>query len=131
MPDDFTLLVAPSLENSDSRLATFAESLADLRPFWPGLAERLADEAQSRWPLRRKTGRLRKSLTWDGKSLGRGGVYKPSRDRLVFGTNLFYARFAHFGTQQQRKTPLIRLKEADTTKQLAEWARERAEAAGL
>ena len=38
------------------------------------LSEHLADEAQRRWPLRRRTGKLRKSLTWRGNGLGRGGV---------------------------------------------------------
>ena len=132
MPDDdFTLQVAPSLDNSDSRLSKFGAAFTDLTTFWPSLAERLADDAQSRWPLQRRTGKLRRPLTWIGKRLGRAGVYKPSRDWLVFGTNLFYARFAHHGTQRQRETPLVHVNEADITKRLTEWARERAVAAGL
>ena len=32
--------------------------------FWRELGETLADDAQARWPLRRRTGKLRASLTW-------------------------------------------------------------------
>ena len=119
------------LAEGDKALREFAAGVEDWRPFWRELGEHLADEAQSRWPLRRRTGRLRKSLVWSGQRLGRGGIFESSPNRLEFGTSLFYSRFAQYGTKKQQATPLIHIDEAAISQRLAEWARGRLSAAGL
>lgn len=119
------------LTQADTALRRFAATVADLRPFWAQLGERLATEAQSRWPLRRRSGRLRRSLTWSAGRLGKGGVYEPSPDALRFGSSLFYGRYAQYGTARQRATPFIHVDEIDTSKRLAAWLRARAQASGL
>ena len=58
---------------ADKGLEGLETAALDLRPFWGELGERLADEAQARWPLRRRTGRLRRSLTWRGNRLAACG----------------------------------------------------------
>ena len=58
------------LADGDRALRQFAAQLSDLRPFWRALGETLADDAQARWPLRRRSGRLRESLVWRGDKLG-------------------------------------------------------------
>ena len=83
----------PPLEAVDARLATYAAVLTDLRPVWPIIGKSLADESQRRWPLRRRSGRLRKSLTWSGARLGRSGIFQSKREKLVYGSRLFYAAF--------------------------------------
>ena len=70
------------LSKADRALRRFSAQVDDLRPFWRSLGETLADDAQSRWPLKRRTGRLRKSLVWAGSRLGRGGVFESSPDLL-------------------------------------------------
>ena len=126
-----TNIAVTGLASADRHLRAFAKHLENLTPFWATLAEHLADDAQARWPLRRRTGALRKSLVWRGARLGRSGVYEPTATRLIFGTDLFYARFAQYGTKRQRKTPLIHVDEDDARTRLAEWMTARAEAAGL
>ena len=59
------------LSESDSALRKFAATILDLRGFWSKLGEALATEAQGRWPLRRRSGRLRASLVWAGGRLGK------------------------------------------------------------
>ena len=125
-----TIRVDANLGQVETRLRRFSDGL-DLRPFWSELGERLAAESQARWPLRRRSGRLRESLRWAGKKLGRGGVFEASPDRLAFGSEIFYARFAQFGTRKQRATPLIHVNEDDVGTRLTAWARERATASGL
>ena len=117
--------------DADRRLRAFAKHLETLVPFWRELSEHLADEAQRRWPLRRRTGKLRKSLTWRGNGLGRGGVYEATANRLAFGTSVFYSRFFQYGTTRQRTTPLIHVDVADARTRLSEWMTARAEASGL
>ena len=119
------------IAQSDSGLRKFAASVEDLRPFWRLLGRDLADDAQQRWPLHRRTGRLRESLTWAGDRLGRGGVYLPTPDSLQFGSAVFYSRFWQFGTKRQRARPLIHIDEADHADQLSSWLRARAAASGL
>ena len=119
------------LDGADRHLRAFARQLIDLRPFWRELAERLADDVQSRWPLQRRSGRLRTSLTWRGTRLGRHGVFESSQNQLRFGTDLFYSRFPQFGTTRQSKTPLIDIDEEDASAQLQRWVRDRATSAGL
>ena len=114
------------ITESDNSLRRFEAASGDLRPFWRELGERLADEAQRRWPLRRRTGRLRKSLQWAGDRLGRGGIFESSPDRLRFGTALFYSRFAQHGTKHQRATPLIHVNPDQHADQLSSWLRARA-----
>ncbi len=119
------------LGQADTGLRKFAAQVDDLRAFWPRFAKGLADESQRLWPLRRKTGRLRQSLTWRGNRLGRFGIYEPDPDRLRFGSAVFYARYPQTGARKQRKTPLINIDEKQHGEQLAEWLRGRAAAAGL
>ena len=119
------------VREADAALGTFAAAVGDLRPFWSELGEHLADEAQRRWPLRRRTGTLRRSLTWAGTRLKEGGIYEATQSRLTFGTSLFYSRFAQYGTRKQQATPLIHVDETAIGQRLTEWARGRAEAAGL
>ena len=127
-----TLRVAvDGLTQADIALRRFAAGLEDWRPFWRQLGERLADEAQRRWPLRRRSGRLRKSLTWAGAGLGPRGVFEPSPDRLQFGASIFYSRFAQFGTKRQRKTPVIHVDEKQHVELLRAWLRARAARAGM
>ena len=124
-------IAVTGLRDADQHLRTFAKHLADLTPFWRELAEHLANDVQQGWPLRRHSGRLRKSLTWARGRLGLGGVFEPTANRLAFGTDLFYARFAQHGTTRQRKTPLIDVDVDDARTRLSDWMRARAEASGL
>ena len=119
------------LADADAALLAFSKQITDWRPFWSQLGEHLADETQRRWPLRRRTGTLRQSLTWAGDRLGRGGVFEADPDRLTFGSAVFYGRFAQDGTKRQRMTPLIHIDHADIRTRLAAWARDRAAAAGV
>ena len=128
---DFRVDVDPTLERTTKALATYSSLVSDLRPYWRELAERLSDDTQSRWPLRRRSGKLRRSLTWAGSRLGRGGVYKARPDRLVYGSRVFYASWAQRGTRHQSATPLIHVDEADIGKRLDAWTTERARVAGL
>ena len=119
------------LAEGDRTLRRFSAQLADLRPFWRELGETLADATQARWPLRRRTGRLRKSLVWRGDTLGPRGIFESSPDRLKFGSAVFYGRFAQSGTKRQRATPLIHVDAKAHSEQLATWLRDRAASAGL
>ena len=119
------------LEKADTGLRRFAATVEDLTPFWRTLAERLADDAQSRWPLRRRTGKLRRSLTWAGKRLGRGGIFRSRPDRLTFGTRIFYGKFSHFGAVNQPVRELLHVDPAYIGARLDAWTVERARAAGF
>ena len=119
------------ITESDSSLRRFSASVEDLRPFWRELGERLADEAQRRWPLRRRTGRLRRSLVWAGDRLGPRGVFSSSPDQLTFGTNLFYSRFHQYGTKRHAARPLIHVDADRHSSQLSSWLRARAVMSGL
>ena len=83
---DFQIHVDPPLETTTKNLATYSELVSDLRPFWDQLGRALADESQRRWPLKRRTGALRASLTWAGNRLGARGTFESTRDRLVYGS---------------------------------------------
>ena len=124
-------LKVDGITRADSGLRKFAASVSDLTPFWRELGEGLADEAQRRWPLRRRTGRLRQSLTWAGAGLGRGGIFESSPDRLRFGSALFYSRFHQYGTKRHAAGPLIHVDADRHSSQLSSWLRARAEASGL
>ena len=120
------------VREADRALRRFAAQVDDLRPFWRELGRGLAETIDTRWPLRRRTGRLRKSLQWAGDRLGRGGIFESDPDRLRFGTAIFYSRFAQHGTKRQRATPLIHVDEPQHADQLSSWLRARAAAkAGL
>ena len=119
------------VREADAALGTFADTVEDLTPFWRQLGERLADEAQRRWPLRRRTGKLRQSLTWAGDRLGPYGVFEASPDRLTFGSRVFYGRFFQHGTARSRAFPLIHVNDEKHVEQLSTWLRARAEASGL
>ena len=119
------------IEKADAGLRALHDAADDLRPFWRELGARLADTAQARWPLRRRTGRLRKSLTWAGNRLGRGGVYEADADRLRFGSAIFYGRFFQHGTTRHAARPLIHVNEAQHGEQLGAWLRARAASSGL
>ena len=116
---------------ADSGLRRFSSQIDDLQPFWRELGRDLADEAQARWPLRRRTGRLRRSLMWAGDRLGRGGVFEASPDKLTFGSSLFYSRFHQFGTKRHAARPLIHVDADRHADQLDSWLRARAEDSGL
>ena len=64
------------VSESDTWLRKFAATVEDWRGFWAQLGKSLADTAQARWPLRRRSGRLRESLAWSGNRLGRGGIFE-------------------------------------------------------
>lgn len=130
MPDQLMVNVT-GLQGQTTALGRFARSVDSLESFWRELAQSLADEAQSRWPLRRRTGKLRKSLTWAGNRLGRGGIFEADPDRLQFGTAVFYGRFHQFGAKNVRRRPLIHINPPAIREQLATWAKARAVAAGL
>ena len=119
------------LKQADTGLRTFAATVTDLTTFWRLLGRSLADEAQRRWPLRRRSGRLRKSLVWSGGRLGKGGVYESSPDRLTFGTAVFYSIFSQHGTKRQKARPLIHVNPDEHTEQLRTWLQARAVASGL
>ena len=116
---------------ADSKLGKFADAVLDWRPFWRELGADLAREAQERWPLRRRTGRLRRSLQWAGNRLGRGGVFESSPDKLTFGSAIFYGRFHQRGSKRTQRRELIHINEPQHAQQLDAWLRKRAEAAGL
>ena len=124
-------IAVDGLKQADTGLRKFAATVIDFSPFWSQLGRSLADETDRRWPLRRRSGKLRRSLTWTGSRLGKGGIYESSPDKLQFGTGFFYGRFAQFGAKRQRATPLIHVDEAAHTKQLRTWLQARAAAAGL
>ena len=131
MSDRLTVHADPPLESVDKNLATFAALSSDLRPFWQELGERLAADTQSRWPLKRKSGRLRRSLTWSGNRLGRFGIFQNKRDRLVYGSRLFYGAFSQKGTRHQPARKLIHVDQDAIAARLDSWMTERAQAAGL
>ena len=72
-----------------------------------------------------------RSLDVGGDRLGRGGIFESSPNRLEFGTEIFYARFAQHGTKKQRARRVIHVDETDIGQRLALWAKSRAAAAGL
>ena len=119
------------LRQADNSLRRFAAQVDDLRPFWAQLGRGLAETIDARWPLRRRTGRLRRSLTWAGHRLGRGGIFESSPDRLRFGTTIFYSRFHQHGTSRHAARPLIHVDEAQHADQLDSWLRARAVMSGL
>ena len=131
MADRFSVTASPTPDAAADRLETAARSLGDLTEFWPALAKSVADRAQARWPLRRRTATLRASLTWHGSGLGRLGIYEPSRDALRIGTAVFYAGFHHHGAKNLRKRSLLSIDAADVTDRLGAWTRGRLVAAGL
>ena len=119
------------LTQADLALGRFAATVENWAPFWAKLAESLSDTAQTRWPLRKRSGRLRKSLVWTGQKLGKGGVFESSPDKLRFGTTVFYSQFSQYGTRNQRARPLIHVDEAQHAEQLTTWLQTRARAAGI
>ena len=122
---------ATGLHEADQALDALAAAALDLRPFWSELGADLSRTSQERWPLRRLSGRLRRSLTWRGDRLGPRGVFESAPDRLTFGSELFYGKYYQHGTTRQVARPLIHINEAQHTEQLGTWLRARADAAGL
>ena len=119
------------LKQADRALGRFGARVSDWRPFWSQLAETLATEAQRRWPLQRRSGELRRSLTWAGSRLGPTGIYEASPDMLRFGSAVFYSRFSQVGTRKQRARPLIHIDEAQHAEQLRAWLMDRAKRSGI
>ena len=119
------------IPQADTGLQKLSDSVDDLRPFWARLGRTLSDESQRLWPLHRRSGRLRESLRWTGSRLGRGGIFEASRDRLAFGSSVFYSRYHQFGAKHTPRRILININEAAHGELLASWMRERAKAAGL
>ena len=108
----------------------------DWRPFWSELGEHLADTAQARWPLRRRSGKLRKSLVWSRRQrLGPWrhfrGIRKSARirERTVFYSG--NSRNTAPNKQQADGRCCIRIDETDIGQRLALWAKSRAAAAGI
>ena len=128
---NFRVDVDPPLERTTQALATYSRDLRDLRPFWELLGRSLADDTARLWPLRRRSGKLRRSLTWAGSRLGRLGIYRSRPDRLTYGSRLFYGAFSQVGTKNQPARPLIHIDQSDIGKRLNSWAVERATAAGF
>ena len=119
------------LAEGDRALRRFSAQVDDLRPFWRSLGETLADDAQARWPLKRRSGKLRKSLVWSGQRLGPGGIFESSPDRLRFGSAVFYGRFHQHGAKHTPRRPLIHIDEAQHSEQLTTWLQARLAASGL
>ena len=119
------------LDTADTALRRFGAGISNWRPFWSQLGESLANTAQARWPLKRKSGRLRESLRWSGGRLGKAGIFESSPDRLRFGTAIFYSRFSQVGTKRQRARALIHIDEKQHAAQLTTWLQARAVASGL
>ena len=119
------------LTRADRALRTFGSTVENWGPFWRLLGKSLADESQKRWPLKRRSGRLRESLRWSTGRLGKGGIFETSPDRLQFGTQIFYSRFHQYGAKHTPRRPLIHVDEKQHTDQLATWLRSRAVASGL
>ena len=119
------------LSEGDRALRRFEATVADWTPFWRILGQSLSDDAQNRWPLKRRSGKLRQSLTWAGDRLGRGGVFESSPDRLTFGSAVFYGRFHQHGAKHTPRRPLIHVDEAQHSEQLTTWLQARAARSGL
>ena len=119
------------LSESDTALRKFAAGVLDFRPFWRLLGKTLADESQARWPLRRRSGRLRKSLVWAGSRLGPRGIFESLPDRLRYGSSIFYGRFHQHGAKNTPRRPLIYIDPEQHTEQLSAWLRDRAARAGV
>ena len=127
----FSIGVIPSLDVPVDALDQAARTLGDFTPIWPQVAESLANTAQQRWPLKRRSGALRESLRWTGRGLGKGGIYRASSDALTIGSRVFYSGFSQYGAKHQPARKLLTVDENDTTKRLEAWARSCAAAAGL
>ena len=122
---------ADGLGQAEAGLRKFVAELTDLRPFWSRLGRALADDTQSRWPLRRRSGRLWRSLIWTGNRLGRGSIYRARQDRLTFGTHVFYSSYHQRGAKHLPVRQLVRVDPDDIAGRLDGWAIERARAAGF
>ena len=122
---------ATGIRESGKGLDALGRAASNLRPFWSDLARDLANLAQDRWPLQRRTGRLRKSLIWHGESLGRGGVFESTPDRLTFASAVFYSRFYQHGARNVPRRELIHVNPERHTAALASWLVARAQRAGL
>ena len=132
MADTFTVRTTPNLDAPIDALDRAARSLRDLSLI---LADaRRSDRRRKRnaaWPLRRRSGRLRASLTWSGQGAGpRRNLQGREATRSPSDRNIFYARFSHFGTKHQRKRELLAVDESDTTARLQKWARSRVQSSG-
>ena len=119
------------MSESDTALRRFGSTVEDWRGFWAQLGKALADESQRRWPLRKRSGKLRESLRWSGVRLGEAGIYESSPDALRFGTAVFYGRFHQFGARNVPRRPLIHVDEAQHAAQLTTWLVARAQRAGI
>ena len=128
---DVFKIAVTGVSESDTGLRKFAATVEDWRPFWAQLGKTLADTAQKRWPLKRRSGRLRESLRWAAGRLGRGGIFETSPDRLQFGTQIFYSRFHQYGAKHTPRRPLIHVDEKQHTDQLTTWLQARAKSSGL
>ena len=116
---------------AETGLRRFAAQVDDLRPFWRQLGQKLADETQARWPLKKQSGRLRRSLDWHGDRLGPRGIFESAPAQLTFGSAIFYGRFFQSGTARRAARTLIHIDEAQHADQLDSWLRERADKGGL
>jgi phage gpG-like protein len=123
-------------EAVEVRLSRFQEYLHDLREFWreyfapafyrqiernyetagsmvggwaplsPRYAAWKAVVAPGR-SLLQFTGRLQKSVTWQGDRPGEGGIFVPERTYVVLGTSVPYARFHQIGTDRMPRRSIL------------------------
>jgi phage gpG-like protein len=54
-----------------------------------------------------REGRLRESVRWDGAQLGPDGVFLPSPQSVVVGTNVPYGRYHQRGTDRMPARPFL------------------------
>ena len=100
-------------------------------PSGRGSANIFPTKPKARWPLRRQSGRLRRSLIWTDQRLGHGGIFKSTPDRLVFGTRVFYAAFHQRGAKHLPVRQLVHVDPDDIGARLNDWAVARARVAGF
>ena len=124
-------LTVKGIPQADAGLQKLSDSAEDLRPLWARLGRGLADESQRLWPLRRGSGRLRRSLRWTGSRLDRGGIFESSPSQLRFGSAIFYGRFFQSGTARRAARTLIHVDAAQHAAQLSSWLGARADKGGL
>ena len=100
MPDQFSIRTTPHLDAPTDALNRTARSLGDLSEFWPAVGRSIADQTQAAWPLKRRSGRLRRSLSWSARGgLGKAGIYEAKSDSLVIGSSLFLRQFSPAGDE--------------------------------
>jgi len=68
---------------------------------WAALSPQYAAWKSRHYPgktILQRTERLRESLEWNGRRLGKDGFFQATRDAVVFGTDVPYAKYHQKGT---------------------------------